>query len=143
MLSGGTNSSALETRGRIHRGFYTATIILPMTMRTVNWITGLALVALLACAGCGKSNKSSVERIPATMDLAKFSQAFPSPTPEQRINVAKAREGVRYRLYANALEALNGLASDPALTEPQKKAVNDMILGVKQALATAPAAPGQ
>jgi hypothetical protein len=34
--------------------------------------------------------------------------------------------------------ALEKLASDPALTEPQKKAVNDLLHGVKQTMTNAP-----
>ena len=109
----------------------------------MNWITGLLVAGLLAGAGCGKSEKNSAQSIPATMDLAKFSQAFPSPTPEQQSNLAKVREGVRYRLYPRALEALDTLAGDPALTEPQKKAVNEMLQGVKVAMANVPAVPAQ
>jgi hypothetical protein len=109
----------------------------------MNWITGLLLAGLFACAGCGKSDKGNAQSIPATMDLAKFSQAFESPTPEQQASMAKVREGVRYRLYPKALEGLDALLGDSSLTEPQKKAVNDMIQGVKAAIASAPAGQAQ
>ncbi len=57
--------------------------------------------------------------------------------------MAKVHSGVRYRIYPDALAALEGLSNDPALTEPQKKAVADMIAGVTQAMTNAPAVPGQ
>jgi hypothetical protein len=41
------------------------------------------------------------------------------------------------------LAVLEKLASDPALTEAQKKAVNDMIQGVTQALAKPATPPAQ
>jgi hypothetical protein len=114
-----------------------------MTMNTTNWVSGLLVAGLLAFAGCGKSDQAGDRGIPATMDVSKFQQAFPSPTPEQRSNIAKATEGVRYGLYTNALAALDKLAGDPALTEPQKKAVSDLIEGIKQTMAKAPAPPAQ
>jgi hypothetical protein len=114
-----------------------------MTNKTTNWIAGLLLAGVVAFAGCGKSDKNSAPSGAARIDLAKFSQAFPSPTTEQQGNLAKVNSGVRYRLYPDALAALDGLSNDPALTEPQKKAVADMIAGVQQAMTNAPAAPGQ
>jgi hypothetical protein len=112
-----------------------------MTMKTANWVSGMLAAGLLAFGGCGKSDQAGDRGIPAAMDLAKFQQAFPSPTPDQQSDIAKTSEGVRYGLYPNALAALDKLAGDPALTEPQKKAVNDLIQGIKQTLAKAPAPP--
>jgi hypothetical protein len=77
------------------------------------------------------------------MDLAKFTQAFPSPTPEQQGTLSKVANGVRYRLYPEALTALEALASDTSLTEPQKKAVADMTAGITQAMTNAPPAAAQ
>ena len=77
------------------------------------------------------------------IDLPKFQQAFPSPTPEQQGTLAKVLEGTRYGLYPQALAALDKLAADPTLTEPQKKAVSDLIAGIKQTMAKAPAPPPQ
>jgi hypothetical protein len=114
-----------------------------MAMKTMKLVSGLLLAGLLAFVGCGKSEKDQAQGIPATMDLSKFQQAFPSPTPEQQGNIAKASEGVRYSLYPNALVALDKLAADPALTEPQKKAVSDLIEGIKQTMAKAPAPPAR
>ena len=99
--------------------------------------------ALLAFAGCGKSSKSGAERISASMDVSKFSEAFPTPTPEQQQSITKVSQGVRYRMYPEALAALDQLSADASLTDAQKKAVNDLIEGIKQALTNTPAAPTQ
>jgi len=112
-----------------------------MPMKTTNWISGLLVAGLLGLAGCGKSDSAGDRGVPATMDLPKFQQAFPSPTPAQQSSIAKVTEGVRYGLYPNALAALDSLAKDPALTDAQKKAVSDLIEGIKQSMATAPAPP--
>jgi hypothetical protein len=103
------------------------------------------LAGALAFAGCGKSgsDNGTAQHLAATIDVAKFQQAFPSPTPEQQSTLTKVMTGVRYRQYPDALTALEKLASDPSLTEPQKKAVSDMIEGVKQASAKTPPAPAQ
>ena len=75
--------------------------------------------------------------------LPKFKQAFPSPTPDQQGDFSKAYRAVRYSQYADALPVLDKLASNPSLTEPQKKAVSDLIDAVKQTLAKAPTPPAQ
>jgi hypothetical protein len=114
-----------------------------MAMKTTKLVSGLLLLGLLAFVGCGRSDKDQAQGIPAAMDISKFQQAFPSPTPEQQANIAKASEGVRYGLYPNALAALDKLAADPALTEPQKKAVSELVEGIKQTMAKAPAPPAK
>lgn len=101
------------------------------------------LVGLLALVGCGKSGKSTAQNVPAAMDLPKFQQAFAAGTPDQQASVTKVNSSVRYGLYPDALAALEKLTSDPALTEPQKQAVNNVIQGIKQAMPKAPAAPPQ
>ena len=101
------------------------------------------LAGVLAFAGCGKSAQNTAPGDTVRMDLAKFTQAFPSPTPEQQGTLSKVANGVRYRLYPEALTALEALASDTSLTEPQKKAVADMIAGITQAMTNAPPAPTQ
>jgi hypothetical protein len=109
------------------------------TMRTTQWLFGILVIGLLACAGCRKS-ESPAQTIPASMDLSTFLRAFSSPTPAQEASIAKVTEGVRYRLYPNALAALKELASDPTLSGPQKQAVSNMLQGVEQAMTNAPAA---
>jgi hypothetical protein len=42
--------------------------------------------------------------------------------------------GIRYGDFNKTLAELTKLAGNPSLTEPQKKAVNDVIAQVKQAL---------
>ena len=114
-----------------------------MTIRTSNWTAGLLLAVALAFVGCGKPAQSPAPGDRVRMDLAKFTQAFPSPTPEQQGALSKVANGVRYRLYPEALTALEGLAGDTSLTEPQKKAVADMIAGITQAVTNAPPATAQ
>ena len=75
--------------------------------------------------------------------MPKFQQAFASGTPDQQANVTKVSSSVRYGLFPDALAALEKLSSDPALTEPQKQAVSNMVEGIKVAIAKAPATPPQ
>ncbi len=110
-----------------------------MQMKSMYWLSTILLAGMLALAGCGKSDQNQAQRVPAMMDLPKFQQAFPSPTPEQQTSLEKVISGVRYRLYPEALAALDKLSADPSLNDAQKKAVNDMIQGIKQTLSPAPA----
>ena len=99
----------------------------------------ILLASALAFAGCGKSDKNAAQRVPATMDPSKLQQAFRSPTPAQQSSLEKVTSGIRYHLYPDTLAALDKLASDPALTEPQKKAISDLVEAIKQTMAKAPA----
>lgn len=114
-----------------------------MKLITTKWVSAVLAIGLLAFAGCGKSDKDSAKTGAAKIDLPKFQQTFPSPTPAQQSCLEKVTSGVRYRLYPQALASLETLASDPAITEPQKKAVADLVEGIKQAMASTPAAPAQ
>jgi hypothetical protein len=112
-----------------------------MNMKTTYWVLGIVVAGLLAFAGCSKSNKPVAQH--GAVDIMKFRQAFPTPTPDQQNNISKVTQGVRYRLYPRALEALDKLNADPSLTDAQKKAVSDMIEGINQAMTNAPAPPAQ
>jgi hypothetical protein len=114
-----------------------------MTMKTMYWVSGIVVAGLLAFVGCSKSEKAGPQQTSAAMDFTKFRQAFPTPTPEQQQVIAKVSQGIRYRLYPDAGAALTQLSGDASLTDAQKKAVSDLIEGIKQAMTNAPAAPAQ
>ena len=110
-------------------------------MKMRNCLLVILMAGVLALVGCGKAARNPAEGVPGMMDLPKFQQAFASATPDQRDSVANVSKGVRYGLYPDALAALEKLAGDATLTEPQKQAVNNMIQGIKQAAAKPPAPP--
>jgi hypothetical protein len=114
-------------------------------MNKTHFIPTLLLCGLFSFVGCGKSKTEAhpTQPDPPVMQLPKLSEAFVSPSPAQQPMVAEAYRSVRYSQYPQALAALGKLASDPALTESQKKAVNDLIQSIKQAMAQAPAPPSQ
>jgi hypothetical protein len=113
-----------------------------MTMKTLNWISGLLLAGvLLAFTGCGKADKSTEHGLPAAM--ARFDQAFASPTPEQKDIIFNVVQGLRYRRYPDTLAALDTLSSVAGLNDAQKKAVSDVTQEVKQAQANTPVSPVQ
>ncbi len=104
-------------------------------MKTTQWITGLLVAGVIALAGCGKSSEPAPGAANSPMvDLMKLTEAFQTATPELRGSVDKIRMGVRYSNYPEALVELDKLASDANVTEPQKKAVNDVIEQLKKAL---------
>jgi hypothetical protein len=112
-------------------------------MKTTVFLIGLFAAGALTLAGCGKSEKAGAQQPSAAMDFTKFRQAFPAPTPEQNQVIAKVSQGIRYRLYPDALAALAQLSGDASLTDAQKKAVSDLAAGLSQMMTNAPAAPTQ
>jgi hypothetical protein len=110
-------------------------------MKTRNCLLIILLAGVFALVGCGKPPKNPAQDVPGMMDLPKFQQAFASGTPDQRGSVDSVCKSVRYGLFPDALAALDKLAGDSTLTEPQKQAVNNLIQGIKQKLANPPAAP--
>jgi hypothetical protein len=112
-------------------------------MKVTQCMLSVLLAGAFALAGCGKSDQGRPQALPPAIDMPKFQQAFSSPTPAQQSTLEKVNEGVRYGMYPDALAALDKLASDPALTEPQKKAVSDLIQGIKQAMASPSKAPAR
>ena len=114
-------------------------------MKPTKYILLILLATLPSLVGCGKPKTDASQTQPdaPVMLLPKLSEAFVSPSPAQQPLVAEAYRSVRYSQYPQALAALDRLARDPALTEPQKKAVNDLVQSIKQAMAQAPAPPAR
>ena len=108
-------------------------------MKTTNRIAIALLAGVFALAGCGKSSKPQPSAAVAVTDMGKLQQAFPSPSAEVQASLNKVRFAVRYRQYEIVLTELDKLAKDASLTEPQKKAVNDKLEQVKQAVSAAAA----
>jgi hypothetical protein len=100
------------------------------------------LLVLLTClaglAGCGKKEQ---QQLPADeiggvkVDLPALRADLEKATPEVQSAVNEIQRNLRYGLYINALEALDKISSNPALTEPQKKSVATVIEQMKQVIA--------
>jgi hypothetical protein len=114
-------------------------------MKTTTWAVSVLIAGLLAlgCAGC---KKQAASQQPQTLEQAvtQLGTALLKASPETQ---STYRDGVAYNLRygknAEALAALDRIAGDPSLKEPQKKAVNDVIEGIKKAMAGTPAPPAQ
>ncbi len=105
-------------------------------MKTINYPLVILMAGMLALAGCGKSGKAAAPvRTPGTVDFTDLQMAFVTPTPESAPSLDKIRFSARYRQYDVVLVELDKLAHLPNLTDAQKKAINDEIEQVKQAIA--------
>ena len=100
-------------------------------------------VGVLALAGCSKSDKGSPARQPGRVDISQLQQQFPNPTPEIAACIEKVRFACRYRNFDTAQAELDKLAQMPNLTEPQKKALDEVVEQVKTAIKAGAAAPTQ
>ena len=111
-------------------------------MKTVNLLLGFVAAAILAVAGCSKSDKASTapQMNGVTVDIPKLDQAFVNASPEIRSTEAQVGANIRYGKYEDALMALDKLLNDPNVTEDQKKAVNLLIDETKKLAGAAPAA---
>ena len=103
-------------------------------MKATNYLIIILTVGVLALAGCSKSDKGPPPREPGRVDLSQLQQAFPTPTPEVTACLEKIRFSCRYRTFDTVQAELDKLAKLPDLTEPQKKAVDDVVEQVKTAI---------
>ena len=105
-------------------------------MKTTKYLLIILTVGVLALVGCGKSDKQDkMARVPGRVDLSQMQEQFPNPAPEVSACLDKIRFNCRYRTFDAAQAELDKLAAMPNLTEPQKKAVNEVIEQVKAAVA--------
>ena len=97
----------------------------------------MLLAGVVALAGCGQANTTPPPPTAngVVVDIPKLQQAFATTTDNSiKEHIAQASFGVRYGDYAKTLAELDKLTASPALTEPQKKVVAEVIGEVKQAL---------
>jgi hypothetical protein len=112
-------------------------------MKVTKYLLLILTVGVLALAGCSKSDKGPPARQPGRVDISQLQQQFPSPAPEVAASIEKVRFACRYRTFDTAQAELDKLAQLPNLTEPQKKAVDDVVEQVKSAIKAGAAAPAQ
>ena len=114
-------------------------------MKTTNYLLMILQAGVIAVAGCTKAQPPPQ---PTTvngmrLDVSKLRQAFADASPTLQRSVSAVTMPLRYGQKAEALAALEKLASSPDLTEPQKKAANELLEQLRQAVNQAPAKPAQ
>src|SRR5437868_10655208 len=112
-------------------------------MKSINLLLGLVAATAIVSAGCSKSDKAppSPQFNGVTVDLPKLTAAFENAPQEQKALVNQVGFNIRYTKYEESLMALDKLANDPTVTEPQKKVVNELIEQVKKLANGGAAAP--
>lgn len=106
-------------------------------MKTKLWVSAFLMAAvLLGAPGCGKKETAAAapQANGVTVDMPKLRTAFQNCTPEIKQVLDKVSYSFRYGDHMAMLVELDKLASDPAVTEPQKKAVAELIEQVKQVM---------
>jgi hypothetical protein len=115
-------------------------------MKTTHGIFATLTICALALAGCSKESGDAPGPIPVyygvKMDaLPKLDTEFKTAAPDVQNGVNAAKRALRYQLYPQTLAELGKLAKNPSLTEPQKKAVTDLLEQVKQVVAASKPTP--
>jgi hypothetical protein len=112
-------------------------------MRTLNLLCALAAVGLLSLAGCGPPNRPNerhLEENGVRVDWPKLDAAFNQSEGDLKKAEMNAKRHIIYRRFPEAVAALDGLASNPNLTEAQKRAVDEVLAQVRRVVEKA--APG-
>ena len=112
------------------------------TMRALLWMVA---AGALFVVGCGKGKTPPPpEYNQVTVNLPKLQQVFADAAPELKQSVTMVQHDLRYSDYPKVLASLDVLLNNPAVTEPQKKVVNEVIDQVKKVISQAsPAAPAR
>jgi hypothetical protein len=115
-------------------------------MKTNHWTWTFLAVGLVALAGCKKENQAPgppQKFYGVQVDWLKLDPTFANASPEVQNGVLIVKRNFRYGMFPQAVAELEKLAKNPALTEPQKKLVGDLIEQTKQVIAQAPAPPAR
>jgi hypothetical protein len=102
----------------------------------VHQISCLAVCVLLF-PGCGKKEPPAPQSYDISgvkVDMPKLQTTFQNAPPELLNPVNTASSMVRYGQYERAMQALDGLLSNPALNDAQKKVVTDVLEELKQVI---------
>jgi hypothetical protein len=105
------------------------------------WFLTLVVPLLLGFAACRKAPAPvdpSTEYFGIKVEWPRLDTEFANPTQELRDNLAMIKRFFRLGQIPRARAELEKLASNPALTEPQKKLVNTLLDQTRQVIEKAP-----
>ena len=98
-------------------------------MKKTICILSIVVGGLLALGGAGCHKQTASTDRPKSLEegMSQLQAALAAASPSVRSNFNNGvADGVRYGNFPKAAAALQLIASDPSLTEPQKKLVNDV-----------------
>jgi hypothetical protein len=104
-------------------------------MRPLNLVCALAAVGLLALAGCGLSGGKKTRDLDyngVKVDWPKLDAAFNQSEGDIKKAEIAAKRSIVYQRFPDAVVALDSLASNPNLTEEQKKVVAEVLAQARQ-----------
>ena len=114
-------------------------------MKTTNLVFPILAASLVAFAGCKKADQSK-ELAQAyhgvIVDWSKLDSEFANAASDVQASISSVKRFLRYGQFPQALMDLDKLSTNPNLTEPQKKLVNNLIEQTKKEIDKAPP-PGQ
>ena len=100
------------------------------------------LLGLLVLGGNGCHKQAAPEDHPTSLQEAENALQTQLATANNAVVKSNFYNGVifnlRYRFYDKALPFAQAVASDTTLTDPQKKAANDLVNQINQAIASPP-----
>jgi hypothetical protein len=112
-------------------------------MKKTSWIICILTAGLIAFSGVG-CKKQAASGQPQTLQdgVAQLRKALVGANAQVQSNLYSGVDyGIRYGKFMDALAAMDQITSDPSLNDAQKKAANNVIQLLQQAITNAPAAP--
>ena len=102
-------------------------------MKTAKYFALILAAGALVSSGCKKQEAAPAPTYSGVVvDMPKFNEAFANVNPDIQGDVTMVGFGIRYGDPVKSLMALDKLANNPSLTEPQKKIVATVTEQVKQ-----------
>ena len=104
-------------------------------MKTKSGILAIVIGGMVFVSGAGCHKNTEATEAPKTLEdgVAALRVSVATASPEVQSNYYNGVSyGIRYHDYARASAALQQIASDPSLTDQQKKLVSDVTDLLKQ-----------
>lgn len=107
-------------------------------MKSTAHLLVMTAAILLLFAGCKKTPSHTEDRYGIGIDWPKLETEFRNNPPAVQAAASSIKRFILYHQFPQAIAALENLATNPTLTEAQKKILTDLRDQTQQAMTKAP-----